>query len=395
MLGTELVSSLSLKMRKAHLFPSLARIFSVLLHALTSAFICCEARSEPLKVGVIAPLTGIVADYGAAIKNGMTMAQEEVPAAERGAVEFIYEDAQYNSKLSIAAFNKLALIDRANLIYSFGTSGSSAIAPIAEQLRVPTIILSGEPALIAHRRYVIDFHNRLEDLAVATLVHVRSRGFKNFGVVKTEVPYMESLVKAFQKHLAQDESITIIDSFPPDENTMLNSTALKIKRGLERKQFDAIGIFLLTGQIGTLFQRMTTYGISAPTFGSDVFGQVDEMRKAGPAARGGVFAIFQATKSFSDRYYERFGDRLQLHYAANSYDLAKLIYNQLAHGDGSRSADAIMSRLQNVKVHDGALGTFRYVDEADLRMENPGRRFVFPVVMKEIVENGESELLPP
>ena len=49
---------------------------------------------EPLKVGIILPLSGALSVFGIAIRNGIEQALEEIPDA-RKSLQISYEDGRY------------------------------------------------------------------------------------------------------------------------------------------------------------------------------------------------------------------------------------------------------------------------------------------------------------
>jgi ABC-type branched-subunit amino acid transport system substrate-binding protein len=349
-----------------------------------------QANSEPIKVGVLIPLSGIVADYGEALKNGLELAQSEIPEHTRKTVEFIYEDTRYDSKVSLSAYNKLVRNDRVDLTYIFGTNAAAILAPLSELNKIPTIVLSGEPFVAGGRKYVLDFHNRLEDIALSTLMYLRSKGHHKFGIVKTEVQYLESLVGALQSNLNAQESLVIIDSFQPDANPNLNSTVMKVKRGLANNEYDSIGVFLLTGQISSFYQKMAHYKINPITFGSDVLGQLDEMKKAGPTATGGIFATINTSDAFSKKYFDKFKKTTHLQYAANTYDLVKLLYAELSSSAKKLTAEEILTKLENTKLTSGASGDFYFLNESQTKLKNPGKRLIFQIAIKQLLADGSS-----
>jgi ABC-type branched-subunit amino acid transport system substrate-binding protein len=349
-----------------------------------------QANSEPIKVGILLPLSGIVADYGEALKNGFELAQSEIPEQERNTIEFLYEDTRYEAKASLSAFNKLVKNDRVDLTYIFGTNAGAILAPLSEQEKIPTIVLSGEPFVAGGRRYILDFHNRLEDIALSTLKYLRSTGHHKFGIVKTEVQYLESLVAALQSNLNAQESLVIVDSFQPDANPNLNATVMKVKRGLAKNEFDAIGAFLLPGQMSSFYQKMAHFKISPVTFGPDVLGQLEEMKKAVPTATGGFFATINASDTFSRKYFEKYKKTTHIHYAANSYDAAKLIYAELSNTTEKLKAEDILSKLENTKVKSGALGDFYFLNENLTTLKNPGKRFIFKIAIRKVLADGST-----
>ena len=78
----------------------------------------CEQTGTKLKIGVIAPLTGEGATYGASMKRGINLALKN-----NNDVEVIFEDSKLNSKDGLAAIKKLITFDKVDAIYGAAASG--------------------------------------------------------------------------------------------------------------------------------------------------------------------------------------------------------------------------------------------------------------------------------
>ncbi|MDZ4205957.1 MAG: penicillin-binding protein activator [Patescibacteria group bacterium] len=84
--------------------------------------------TPPIKIGVIAPLSGIVADYGEEIRKGVLVAQKY------DGIEFIFEDDKCEPKEAVSAFQKLANIDKVKFIIgpACGSSQEAIISLLAQ-----------------------------------------------------------------------------------------------------------------------------------------------------------------------------------------------------------------------------------------------------------------------
>ena len=82
------------------------RISALILLALISAN---SAVAGPIKIGVIAPLTGPVASWGTDTQRALTLANESFGA---GRFEFIFEDGQCLGKEAATAAQKLVSVDK-------------------------------------------------------------------------------------------------------------------------------------------------------------------------------------------------------------------------------------------------------------------------------------------
>lgn len=108
--------------------------------------------SEPVRIGVVTPLTGPAANGGLSMKQGMELAVEEWNAkggitidGEKVPVEAIFEDSQSRPEIGVSATQKLITRDKVDLVIgeAFHSSVTLAIMELASQFNVP--ILSGMP----------------------------------------------------------------------------------------------------------------------------------------------------------------------------------------------------------------------------------------------------------
>src|SRR3989338_6293699 len=78
--------------------------------------ISCSSAPDEIKIGVVAPLSGPVAQFGEFMKLGFDLAVEEINAAggiDGKNVRLIYEDSKcIDQKALLSALNKLKDIDQ-------------------------------------------------------------------------------------------------------------------------------------------------------------------------------------------------------------------------------------------------------------------------------------------
>ena len=94
-----------------------------------------EKTSEPIKIGVILPLTGNNASYGEKFLKGLNLANDEINAnggIGGGKVELIIEDGMADPAKSVTAYQKLRQEHKdMSVIISAFSSVILAIAPLA------------------------------------------------------------------------------------------------------------------------------------------------------------------------------------------------------------------------------------------------------------------------
>jgi len=349
----------------------LLKLLSPVFFVLVFSSLSSAETSQPFKVGTILPLTGSLAEYGVATQNGIKLAQEEHPELFRN-IEFIYEDSQYDGAKAIAAFNKLRTIDEVNLMYNWGTEPGRALAPISERAGFPLVTMSHDPTVGEGKHHVIRFVNPGEDFSSVQVQWLKMKKFKKIGIVKTELSYLNNFLAGVSKHLAPDQTLTVIDDFSTSDNDFKTSIT-KIKSG----DFDIIGVLLLSGQISQFYRQAEQLKLSLPTFGTDFFDSTSEVKDANGAMNGAVFANIAISDSFYKRYFDKFKNDFQIAYAGNGYDFAMLAA-QLFKSDKMKGED-ILNALRNAGSRKGENGEFEFKVGP-----NNDQYFLFPVVMREI-----------
>jgi len=110
--------------------------FSAILFALAGCNSCNQqtatTKQEKIKIGVVAPLTGDGATYGASMKRGFDLAFEG-----DSSYELLYQDSKFDGKLAVTIEEKYISIDKVKVIYGEAASGVSlAMVPISDKNKV-------------------------------------------------------------------------------------------------------------------------------------------------------------------------------------------------------------------------------------------------------------------
>ena len=108
---------------------------SIILFALAGCNSCNQlsaTKQEKIKIGVVAPLTGEGATYGASMKRGFDLAFEG-----DSTYELLYQDSKFDSKLAVTILEKYISVDKVKVIYGEAASGVSlAMVPISDKNQV-------------------------------------------------------------------------------------------------------------------------------------------------------------------------------------------------------------------------------------------------------------------
>ena len=115
-------------------------IVLVFVIALSFLFSNLTFAKEPVKIGIITPLSGIVAQGGKEIKYGIEMAAEEKGSLLGRPIETIAEDTQIKPSHAVSKAEKLVFKDGCvALIGVFSSGVGLAIAENIERLNVPFV----------------------------------------------------------------------------------------------------------------------------------------------------------------------------------------------------------------------------------------------------------------
>jgi branched-chain amino acid transport system substrate-binding protein len=348
-----------------------------------------DRQSRTQQVGVILPLSGPLAEFGEAAKNGLLLATQEHPERFKS-IRFVFEDSRYDPKTSISAFYKLARDPNTALIYNWGTATGEALAPIAEAQRVPLITNSQTPSISERRAHVLRFINPAEDFSKAILNALRSRGHRRFAVVKAELAYINDLLDGINENLRDGETLEVLETVATDEQDF-RSTIAKVKT----KDFDALGVFLISGQISQFYRQAEAQALAVPTFGSDFFESESEIAKSGPGIEGALYSNIIVSEEFREKYQKTFSNDTHLTYASNAYDFAMLTAQIFERQTSSKNPLELLAAYQQVQDQPGTSGRYGFIESA-----NNDKFFAFSVGVKEVkgasiqVVSGPSPLEP-
>jgi branched-chain amino acid transport system substrate-binding protein len=126
------------------------RILAVIFLAVALCFIfggVPSVSAQPIKVGIVLPLTGDQAKFGEIEKNSFDMALEEINAAggiKGNKLEFIIEDDTGRPEVGRSVVEKLITKDKVALIGGgYSSSVTYAVAGVCQQNQIPFLVNTG------------------------------------------------------------------------------------------------------------------------------------------------------------------------------------------------------------------------------------------------------------
>ncbi len=156
----------------------------------------------------------------------------------------------------------------------------------------------------------------------------------------------------------------------------------KFKGALE---CEALGVYLLSGQVGAFYRELSKQGVLVHTFGTDVFESRAEIQAAGRAMQGAVYPNLRVPEDFRERYRSTFAKDSQISYAYNAYTLGNWFHSLFARASH-------LSKSEILALLRGGPTTYP-IDrtQSELRVTH----LSFPLILRRVTQDGFEDVDGP
>jgi branched-chain amino acid transport system substrate-binding protein len=189
-----------------------------------------EPAQEPIKVGVILPLTGRLAVMGEVERNAMMLAARDLNSlGER--VKLQFEDGMGTAKDAVAAANKLLDIDQVDVLITSTTGASLAVQPIAIEKKRNLVAFCMDPDVAGASDYTTRLYAGIEEEAKAITDHFGSlKAPVKVAILHAKVPAFEKVVNStyLPALKAAGHEVEYVESYEVAQ-TDFRSLVLKLK----------------------------------------------------------------------------------------------------------------------------------------------------------------------
>jgi branched-chain amino acid transport system substrate-binding protein len=254
------------------------------------------AAQEPIRVGYMGPLTGIFAQAGKDMLDGVRLAFEQANYQAAGRkIELIVEDSEGNPAVAQTKYRKLVTQDKIHVLTGVLLSniGYSLIAPI-ERDQVPTLFLTTPDDLTKKRvsKWILRTNfagsqtmHPLGDYAAKTLK------YKKVATIAMDNPFGHEQIGGFQKVFEDNGGRVIQKTWVP-----LNAMDFAPYLSQVSKEADAVCAVFVAGQGVRFLKQYADYGLKArlPLIGSGVMTDEHVIRSLGDEAVGTIGALMYA-----------------------------------------------------------------------------------------------------
>lgn len=334
-------------------------VTAVLFLLCQSASVWADSSPQPIKIGALLDLSGEYASAGAAFREGMDLAAEELNQAggvSGSSVKIIYEDTHYNMKSVASAANKLISIDRVNAAVVSTYTEAMVAGPIFEKFKVPLITLwDSSPEIEAIGDYVFGIGVWAPSTSSVAAEFARQKLHAKTAVtISTNGEWSLGVAAAFRKQF-EDAGGKIVGQFelnPSDSDFRTVFTRVKALNP------DAL-YAPVSDNVPAFWIQRFKMGIKAPAISSDILND-DILKSIGSAAEGvyqtqATDPSSEATSQLMARYKKRYGkDCTQIFITSLGFDAVSITAEAVrSHG---KEPEKIKEGLYAVRNYPGASG---------------------------------------
>jgi branched-chain amino acid transport system substrate-binding protein len=224
----------------------------------------------PIKLGMIAPLTGPNAQSGQFLKVGFNLLIGDLNAAggiDGHQVTFVTGDDKADPATGAAEAHRLAESEKVAGILEPGTGETTfQIMPVLTQDKIPTIAILPENELDKPSTYPYYFSTYpLNSLSAVEIVkYAKTLGITKLAVARDNTGFGDSYLPVIQQQV-QSQGITITDT----ETFSISATDVKTQIS-KLKDSGADGLIILSvgAVVGHVYEAMQALGWSPPTVGT-------------------------------------------------------------------------------------------------------------------------------
>lgn len=298
-------------------------------------------RTEQIRIGMIAPLSGGNAELGEQMIVGAEYAMRDLEG-----VELIVEDAPLEPGASLNAYRKLRDVNGVDAIIGLGSGVGNALAPAADQDRV---LYCGDgvsdSAVVEGKRYVFRHWTTPEAMAERYVEELQDRGIDDIVAIGIQQSGFLAIIDSVEKRAGNIRiERVIVDQGTKDFRTELAK--------LHDTEADAFLLSMYADELTAVAQQLRQMGFEQPLTSIESFGYLEDV---------GLFegGWYVDAASPSTRFAEEFTaiqGRAPRVVEAFTADCVDLLAQALEQGD----ADEAIAWIESLDGYDGAVGELTY-----------------------------------
>ena len=306
-----------------------------------------ETDTAPIKLGGIGPTSGDAAVYGIAVKNGASIAVDEINALGGMQFELKFEDDEHDAEKSVNAYNGLKDWGMQILVGTVTTTPGIAVAAETFEDRIFALTPSASsPDVIEGKDnvYQMCFTDPNQGIASAQYIQEKELGEKVAIIYNNADPYSTGIYEKFISE-AETRNLEVVST-----TTFTDDTANDFSVQLSEAQnagADLIFLPIYYQPASLILAQAKEIGYEPAFFGVDGMDGILTMENFDVELAEGVMLLtpFVAdstddlTVAFVEKYDELYGE-VPNQFAADGYDVVYAIYEALKDTDVTAKTSA-------------------------------------------------------
>jgi branched-chain amino acid transport system substrate-binding protein len=349
-----------------------SRLCAVLGLALAITLPTAIQAAETIKIGMVAPLTGPIADAGRYGVQGAKLAVEEVNKAGGvlgRQIELVVEDDQSLNPATVLAFAKLA--DDKEIVAFLGPTRSTqiqSIAPSVKQVARPVMIGGTDPSLtLAGNPWLFRFRpNDTYTARVMSDYGLNTLGKKKWAIVHATDAFGTNAKNLFVEALKNQGVTPVVVEGQPNNSPDYTAVALAVKQS----GADVLATFItFETDLAVFARQLRQLGVNVVWLGSPSITTTTARKLAG-ASLYGTFAVADfhpeanpEAKSFSEKYLASYKATPDF-FASWPYDAVHVLAEAITKA-GSVDPEKVRNALLAVKGYRGVEGVYNFDKNGD------------------------------
>ena len=347
---------------------------------------------EAYKIGIVSPMSGANARYGAFANKGANLAAKEINAA--GGVmgrklEFVSGDSQCVPAEGVSATKRMVSFDKLPVIIGdICSSVTLAMQPLVEEANVLLVNAASSNPMITYKAGVGGFkwtfrnYPTDESRAAIVLEHaVKNRGLKSFAVLSVDSDYGRGAINFTKKYMPRfPEAKILSEDYYKDSETDFRPVLSKIKNSGAQ----AILMYGLADTTPIIARQMLELGLAGKVMlvGNAEFNTAKTIAAAPSVLNGSIEAAAwlpewtsARSQKFVEEYKKAYSGEMPNNHAYTHWETTHLIAAAIKSA-GSLKNEDIRNAMSKMK-YDSAMGPTSFDDH---------NQAILPMVLLEVAE---------
>jgi branched-chain amino acid transport system substrate-binding protein len=357
---------------------TLARVTScglaaVMAFLVTMPWVLAQPKGEPIKIGLLTPMTGNLARWGGFAQNGAALAADELNTAGGvlgRPIQIVPADSQCQPAAGISGLRKLITADKVSVVIGdICSSVTLAAMSIAAENKVVLLNAASSHPDITYKAGVggniWTFRNYPTDELRTQIVteYVARQGARRYSILDIDNDFGRGAAALSKKHIERLGGTLLSEDYYKAGETDFAPVLTKIK-GLKP---DVLLVYGLPDSVPPLTAQMKAQGLKVRLAGVAEFTTPDIIKRSqADVLEGAVEGMSWApvlggdgNRAFVEAYRKRAGDAPQVH-AFTHWESVKVVARAI---EAAKSTDPekVRSALAAIQ-YDGLMGKVRFDD---------------------------------